>query len=167
METLKVNGVVPKIACNKPLKKINVNGVAVWEGTPDSIIAHQNGVSTNSEWVTGVMAKAEVAASSNTGKQSKTVNTPFTLTDKAKQTYSTCTVVIGYDTMVNYGDAYVYRNGAVIDGGGTSLGTKTKTYTINTSEAFGSLGVSATGNVNYAASASSVWIESITLSGKK
>lgn len=167
MGTLNVDGAVPKINCNKPLKKINVNGVTVWEGIPDSIIAHKNGVSTNSEWVTGVMTKAEVAASSNTGRQEKTVATPFTLTDKAKQTYNTCTVVVGYDTAVNYGDAYVYYNGAVIDGGGTSLGTKTRTFTIGTSETFGSLGVSATGNVNYAVSASSVWIESITLSGKK
>ena len=164
MGTLKVNGVVPKIACNKPLKKINVNGATVWEGTPDSIIAHQNGVSTNSEWVTGVMEKQLVQSSTILGEQSKTVNTPFTLTSKAKSTYSTCTVVVGYGIGGDYGFAHVKHNGSDIL---TSNGSGTKTYTIGTSDTFGSLSVDAEGTVDYTAKWAEVWIESITLSGKK
>lgn len=164
MGTLNVDGAVPKINCNKPLKKINVNGVTVWEGTPDSIIAHKNGVSTNSEWVTGVMAKQRVQSSILDGKVTKTVNTPFTLTSKAKQTYNTCTVVVGYGVGGDYGFANVKYNGTVINSGD---GYGTKTYTMNTSDVFGSLSVDAEGTVNYTTKWAEVWIESITLSGKK
>lgn len=164
MGTLKVSGVVPKIACNKPLKKINVNGATVWEGTPDSIIAHQNGVSTNSEYVTGVMEKTSVQSSTILGEQSKTVNTPFTLTNKAKQTYNTCTVVVGYGIGGDYGSAEVRYNNNRINVG---EGYGTKTYVIGTSDIFGSLTVWAKGTVDYTAKWAEVWIESITLSGKK
>lgn len=164
MGTLKVSGVAPKIACNKPLKKINVNGVTVWEGTPDSIIAHKNGVSTNSEWVTGVMERTSVKSSSLDGKVTKTINTPFTLTSKAKSTYNTCTVVVGYGVGGDYGFANVKYNGTAINSGD---GYGTKTYTISTSDVFGSLSVDAEGTVNYTTKWAEVWIESITLSGKK
>lgn len=153
---VKVNGVA--------MDTVVVNGVVVFGGVPESIIVHTNGVHTNSEWVTGVMAKQTVQSSTNTGKQTKTVNTPFTLTSKAKQTYNTCTVVVGYGVGGDYGFANVKYNGTVINSGD---GYGTKTYTISTSSAFGSLSVDAEGTVNYTAKWAEVWIESITLSGKK
>lgn len=156
MTNIIVNGV--------QMKDVVVNGAIVFGGLPETIVVHTNGVHTNSEWVTGVMAKAEVAASSNTGRQEKTVATPFTLTDKAKQTYNTCTVVVGYGVGGDYGFANVKHNGTAINSGD---GYGTKTYTISTSDVFGSLSVDAEGTVNYTTKWAEVWIESITLSGKK
>lgn len=141
-----------------------VDGVVVFGGIPETIEVHKNGALTVSEYVTGVMAKTSVQSSTNTGKQTKTVNTPFTLTSKAKQTYNTCTVVVGYGIGGDYGFANVKYNGTAIL---TSNGSGTKTYTISTSSAFGSLSVDAEGTVNYTAKWAEVWIESITLSGKK
>lgn len=164
MGTLRVNDSTPKISCNKTLNKINCNGVTVWTGIPDSMIVHQNGGYTSSEWVTGVMAKTTVQSSIVSGEQTKTVNTPFALTDKAKQTYNTCTVVVGYGTGGDYGSANVKHNNDVLNVGD---GTGTKTYVIGTSDIFGSLTVWAKGTVDYTAKWAEVWIESITLSGKK
>lgn len=163
---LTVNGTtITKVVCNGVnVDTVVCNGVVVFGGIPETMPAHQNGSFTNSEWVTGVMAKQTVQSSTNTGKQTKTVNTPFTLTDKAKQTYNTCTVVVGYGIGGDYGFANVKYNGTAIL---NSNGSGTKTYTISTSDVFGSLSVDAEGTVNYTAKWAEVWIESITLSGKK
>ena len=153
---VKVNGV--------KMDTVVVNGVVVFGGIPETIIVHTNDVHTNSEWVTGVMAKQFVESSTILGEQSKTINTPFTLTNKAKQTYNTCTVVVGYGTGGDYGFAEVrYNNNRINVGDGPG----TKTYVIGTSDTFGSLSVYAKGTVDYTAKWAEVWIESITLSGKK
>lgn len=146
------------------METVMVDGVVMFGGLPNILDVHINGIHTNSEWVTGVMAKTSVASSIVSGEQSKTVNTPFTLTDKAKQTYNTCTVVVGYGTGGDYGSANVKHNNDVLNVGD---GTGTKTYVIGTSDIFGSLTVWAKGTVDYTAKWAEVWIESITLSGKK
>ena len=153
---VKVNGVA--------MDTVVVNGVIVFGGIPESMVVYANGGSASSEWVTGVMAKQSVQSSIVSGKQTKTVNTPFTLTSKAKSTYSTCTVVVGYGIGGDYGFAHVKYNGTDIL---TSNGSGTNTYTISTSDTFGSLSVDAEGTVDYTAKWAEVWIESITLSGKK
>lgn len=141
-----------------------VDGVVVFGGIPASMEVHKNNALTVSEYVTGVMEKQRVQSSTILGKQTKTVNTPFTLTSKAKSTYNTCTVVVGYAIGGDYGFAHVKYNGSDIL---TSNGSGTKTYTISTSDVFGSLSVDAEGTVDYTAKWAEVWIESITLSGKK
>lgn len=156
MTNVNVNGV--------KMDTVVVNGVVMFGGVPESIIVHTNGVHTNSEWVTGVMTRTLVRSSILDGKVTKTINTPFTLTSKAKQTYNTCTVVVGYGVGGDYGFANVKYNGTVINSGD---GYGTKTYTISTSNAFGSLSVDAEGTVDYTTKWAEVWIESITLSGKK
>lgn len=156
MTGINVNGVA--------MTDVVVNGVVVFGGVPESIIVHTNGAHTNSEWVTGVMTKASVQSSITTGKQTKKITTPFTITDKAKQTYNTCTVVVGYGIGGDYGSANVKYNDSTIS---SSNGSGTKTYTISTSDVFGSLQVYANGTVDYTAKWAEVWIESITLSGKK
>lgn len=163
---LKVNGTtITKVVCNGVnVDTVVCNGVVVFGGIPASMEVHQEGSYTNSEWVTGVMAKQRVQSFISNGKVTKTVNTPFTLTSKAKQTYNTCTVVVGYGIGGDYGYAHVKYNGSDIL---TSTGSGTKTYTISTSSAFGSLSIDAEGTVDYTAKWAEVWIESITLSGKK
>lgn len=146
------------------METVVVNGVVVFGGVPESIIVHANGVHTNSEWVTGVMERTLVRSSILDGKVTKTINTPFILTDKAKQTYNTCTVVVGYAIGGDYGFAHVKYNGVNLI---YANGSGTNTYTISTSDAFGSLSVDAQGTVDYTAKWAEVWIESITLSGKK
>lgn len=156
---------VTKVVCNGVnVDTVIVNGVVVFGGIPESMSVYQNGVGETTEYITGVMAKQTVQSSTNTGKQTKTVNTPFTLTSKAKTTYNTCTVVVGYGVGGDYGSANVKYNGTAIS---SSNGSGTKTYTISTSDTFGSLSVEAEGTVDYTAKWAEVWIESITLSGKK
>lgn len=156
MTGINVNGVA--------MTDVVVNGVVVFGGVPESIIVHTNRVHTNSEWVTGVMEKQFVESSTILGEHTKTVDTPFTLTSKAKQTYNTCTVTVGYGTGGDYGSAEVrYNNNRINVGDGYG----TKTYVIGTSDIFGSLTVWARGTVDYTAKWAEVWIESITLSGKK
>lgn len=163
---LKVNGVnITAVKVNGvAMTDVVVNGVVVFGGIPETMVIHRNGSSTVSEYVTGVMERTLVKSSILDGKVTKTINTPFTLTSKAKQTYNTCTVVVGYGVGGDYGFANVKYNGTVINSGD---GSGTKTYTISTSSAFGSLSVDAEGTVNYTAKWAEVWIESITLSGKK
>lgn len=156
MTKINVNGVA--------MTDVAVNGVIVFGGIPSTMIVYANGGSANSEYVTGVMAKQTVQSFSWSGKQTKTVNIPFSLTDKAKQTYNTCTVVVGYAIGGDYGFAHVKYNGADLI---YANGSGTKTYTISTSSAFGSLSVDAEGTVDYTGKWAEVWIESITLSGKK
>lgn len=156
MTKINVNGVA--------MTDVAVNGVIVFGGIPSTMVVYADGGSASSEWVTGVMARTLVKSSLLDGKVTKTINTPFTLTSKAKQTYNTCTVVVGYGVGGDYGFANVKYNGTVINSGD---GYGTKTYTISTSDVFGSLSVEAEGTVNYTTKWAEVWIESITLSGKK
>lgn len=48
MGTLKVNGSMPKINCNKTLNKINVNGVTVWSNT--KVLFNTNDSETQYMW---------------------------------------------------------------------------------------------------------------------